>query len=256
MQLIAKRSVILRLFIMTILIGISTISINAQNDAQNNSKAEKELVSIAQELMDAVGKGDKAVWQRHLDDNCMITTEDGSTKTKAQIIEEISPLPKGFTGSIEVIEPKVVVSGDTAIMKFVAKEREEVFGQLINTKYIETDTYIKRGDNWKLIGSQIMELSADPSPIKLSNEALKKYIGDYQLAENIIYKVSVEGDKLYGQRGNRDKEELIPAADGVFHRKGTRVLKIFAKDEKGEVIKMLDRRNGNDLAWKKITARS
>ncbi|MEW6738001.1 MAG: hypothetical protein AB1489_42380, partial [Acidobacteriota bacterium] len=72
-------------------------------------------------------------------------------------------------------------------------------------------------------------------------------------APSVTYTVIREGDKLIGQRTGRSKEELLPANETTFFRKGTvRGEKIFVKDEKGRVVQMIDRRDNNDLVWKKI----
>lgn len=213
---------------------------------------EKELINISQTLMDAVARGDKNIWNTYLDESYLLTDEDGEIKNKAQMLEEIQPLPKGFVGKIEVIEPKIIDMGNTAIIKFKAKEHEELYGQVINTNYVETDTYIKKNDKWKLVASQIMEINAVPKPVNVSKEALKAFEGKYQLTPDIIYTISVEGDKIYGQRGDRPKEELIPGGESILFKPGARTIKLFEKDDKGNIIKMFDRRNGNDLIWKKV----
>jgi len=238
-------------YFLVFIFPFQVISINAQEN-QSAKKTEKELINISQELMNAVAVGDKEIWNKYLDEHYLVTTEDGKVKNKTQIIDELAPLPKGFKGSIEVVEPKVINMGNIAIIKFIAKEYEEVFDRKINTKYAETDTYIRKGGKWKLIASQIMELNAVPNPIKINKELLKAYEGKYQLTSEIIYTISVEGDKVYGQRGNRAREELIPGGDGILFKPGSRIIKLFEKDEKGNVIRMLDRRNGNDLIWKRI----
>lgn len=50
---------------------------------------------MTQELLDAMAPGDKAVWDRYLAPECLYAAEDGRTLTKAQLLEELSPLPPG-----------------------------------------------------------------------------------------------------------------------------------------------------------------
>src|SRR5579863_5934228 len=53
-----------------------------------------------QSLMDAVGKGDKQAWQRVMDADCIVTSEEGEVLAKKQFLEDLRPLPAGLSGSI------------------------------------------------------------------------------------------------------------------------------------------------------------
>jgi hypothetical protein len=62
-----------------------------------------------------------------------------------------------------------------------------------------------------------------------------------------------EGDKLFGQRTGRAREELLPLYEDVLYRKGVwRGEKVFERDANGRIIKLLDRRENNDLVWVKV----
>jgi hypothetical protein len=68
----------------------------------------------------------------------------------------------------------------------------------------------------------------------------------------MYYTIRREGDRLFEQRTGRNKEELLPLCADTFYRKGVwRGEKVFARDDKGKVVRMLDRRENNDLVWKK-----
>ena len=89
----------------------------------------------------------------------------------------------------------------------------------------------------------------------LSPTLLDAYVGTYELAPGVTYVVSREGDVLIGQRSGRPREELVAAGDATFFRKGTvRGEKIFVRDPSGRVTSMLDRRDNNDLVWKRTAA--
>lgn len=90
-----------------------------------------------------------------------------------------------------------------------------------------------------------------PAVINLKN--LDSYVGQYELAPEVIYTITREGDKLFGQRTGRAKEELLPLCVDIFYRKGTwRGEKVFQRDGQRRVVTMLDRRENNDLIWKRV----
>ena len=82
---------------------------------------------------------------------------------------------------------------------------------------------------------------------------LDSYVGQYQLWPDVSYTITREGEQLFGQRTGRAKEELLPLCSDMFYRKGVwRGEKVFERDNSGKVVKMLDRRENNDLVWKKV----
>lgn len=69
----------------------------------------------------------------------------------------------------------------------------------------------------------------------------------------VTYTITREGDKLFGQRTGRAKEELLPICKDTLYRKGIwRGEKMFERDGQSKVVRMLDRRENNDLVWKRI----
>jgi hypothetical protein len=132
-------------------------------------------------------------------------------------------------------------------------EEEFIFGQKLAPIYLVTDTYFKRNGRWQMIASHVIVMPRERTPVALNPEAYKSIPGQYELTTDVIYNITIEGSKLMGQRTGRNKEELLPADVNTFFRKGTiRGEKVFVRDASGRVTAMLDRRENNDLSWKKI----
>ena len=66
---------------------------------------EKQLLALTRGLLDAIATGDKAIWRTSLADDCLIIGEDGRTLTKSQFLDELRPLPAGYSGAISVMNP-------------------------------------------------------------------------------------------------------------------------------------------------------
>ena len=92
-----------------------------------------------------------------------------------------------------------------------------------------------------------------PPAIRLATGQLDTYVGTYELAPGVDYVVKRDGERLIGQRTGRKEEELFPEVEGVFSLKGYRGRKMFLRDSKGRVIELRDRRDGNDLVWKRVS---
>jgi hypothetical protein len=63
--------------------------------------------------------------------------------------------------------------------------------------------------------------------------------------------VTAENGHLYEQHKGREREELIPEASDIFFRKGVEGRTLFGHGDDGKVISLIDRRNNEDIVWKK-----
>jgi hypothetical protein len=95
----------------------------------------KILVNNEQRLADGIAAGDKKLWGEFLHDSCIISIENGTAISKQKMIEELNPLPAGYVGRIQVIEPKLKLYGNTAVISFVDDEYLTLFNQHIHTQY-------------------------------------------------------------------------------------------------------------------------
>jgi hypothetical protein len=224
----------------------------AQSTSRNSSDStvEQELKNIAQQLLDAVGKGDKSVWEKYLADDVIYTDENWRILTKKQLVDSLAPFPKGYSGSIRIDNFQTRINGDMAVLSYRALEEEYIFGQKLTPVYMVTDTYIKRDERWQLIASHISVAPSERKSVAINPKHYESIVGTYELTPGVTYTIILEGGKLIGQRTGRAKEELLPADENTWFPKGTtRGEKVFVRDANGRVTKMLDRRENNDLVW-------
>ena len=237
-----------------ILLSLSFVAL-AQTPSQSKADAatEKELVAIAQELFDAVAVGNKAPWEKYLADDMIYTDENWQILTKKDLVEGLKPLPKGYSGTIRMASVQSRINGDAAVLSYRLLEEETVFGQKLTPTYLETDTYFKLNGRWQLIASHVIVMPSERKAMTIRPEQINSIVGEYELTPGVNYTITREDEKLIGQRTGRAKEELLPADDNTFFRKGTiRGEKVFLRDAGGRVTEMHDRRENNDLRWKKI----
>ena len=64
--------------------------------------------------------------------------------------------------------------------------------------------------------------------------------------------VTREGDALYAQRTGRAREQLFPETTGIYFRKGVEGRRLCHRAPDGKIDTLIDRRNNEDLIWKKI----
>src|SRR5215207_1138066 len=258
LALIAKRGACILALIVASNLGLLAVQGQTVQAKATEKDASDEIVEqlkrATQEMLDAVARGDKAVWERYLAEGSIYADEDGKVLTKDEVIKELHGLPPGYKGSIKIGETKSLVQGNVAVLSHVDHEELVLYGQKLLTNFLTTHTWAKQEDGeWQVVSTQVMALPSERKPAVIDPKHLDSYVGQYELGPEVTYMITRDGDKLFGQRTGRAKEELLPLCVDTFYRKGTwRGEKVFQRDGQGRVIALADRRENNDLVWKKI----
>lgn len=223
---------------------------SAQGSAQEApATLTQQIVKITQDLMDGIGNGNKALWQRTLTDDALIVDEFGRMQGKQEMVDSLRPFPAGFSGSIHIRQPKLRQYGDTVILQAEGYEQETVFGQSFIVRYINLMTYVKRGGEWKLAGYEAVTLPTPPPKLEVAGLKLDDYTGVYRYAPDRAWTFTVNNGVLgYVTRAGRPFVALDPVARDVFM--GTddeRNLLVFRRDTQGHVTELIERRKFNDL---------
>jgi hypothetical protein len=189
---------------------------------------------------------------RNFAEDAMFFDEKGRSMDKTALVKDIQPMPMGYSGTIKLVRPKSHIEGNVAILSYDLDETETIFGQNMTARYHETDIWMRRGGKWQIVAGQVLRYYEDPAPGKADTSKFAAYVGTYQLGPERKLTVSAEGDHLYSQRAGRDRVELIPEASDIFFQKGVEGRTLFGAGADGKVISLIDRRNNEDVVWKKI----
>jgi hypothetical protein len=211
---------------------------------------QEELVRRTQELFDAVVPGNQEPWKKYYADDCLFADEKGRQLDKTKLIADIAPMPKGYSGTIKVVRPMSRIIGDTAILSYDCDETETVFGQHLAARYHATDTWLRRNGAWQIVARQTMRYYEDPALGRADPTKFPEFSGTYELGETQTRKISVEGESLFVER-NGKREQLFPESADIFFRKGVEGRILFRTGNDGKVDTLIDRRNNEDILWKK-----
>ena len=213
---------------------------------------EQELVRRTQELYDAVAAGNQAPWRQYFADDCIFSDEKGRTMDKNKLVADITPLPTGYSGVIKLEHVQSRIYDEVAVLSYDANEAETIFGQKLSARYHITDTWLKRDGNWQIVASQAHRYYEDPALGKADPKKFADFIGTYELASGQIRTVLSEGGSLFVER-NGKRDQLLPETSDLFFRKEIEGRILFRYDKNGKVDALIDRRNNEDVVWRKKT---
>ncbi|HEU5312562.1 MAG TPA: DUF4440 domain-containing protein [Candidatus Udaeobacter sp.] len=213
--------------------------------------SQEELIRRTQELFDAVVPGNKEPWKKYFTDDCIFADEKGRNLNKTRLIADITPLPKGYSGTIKIAKPQSIIHGDTAILSYDLDETEIIFGQKLTARYHATDTWLRRNGAWQIVSSQAMRYYEDPAVGSVDRKKFADFSGTYELAPGQTRRVFSEGGNLYVER-NGKREQLLPEGCEIFFRKGIEGRILFRYADKGTVDALVDRRNNEDVIWRRV----
>lgn len=226
------------------LLATSAVTVQADD-------ARRAVTTHLQELMDATSSGDAAVWDRLLDPDCLYVEEDDTVKSKADMLKEAVPLPKGISGTIKVELLRFHSDGDIATAVSRDHETENYFGQVLHAEYLSTSTWRHEHDGWRLIAAQVLAEPIDPPAVSLPAPQLAEYAGTYGLKDSdVSYRVSFDGHELKGGRQGRPPAVLkAELRDVLFVAGQPRIRMIFQRDLSGHITGFVSRREGRDVVW-------
>jgi hypothetical protein len=206
-----------------------------------------------QALMDAVAPGDKAPWDRILDESYVVTSEEGELLTRQPFLDAIRPLPAGLSGSITVRDLTVQEFPSFAVVRYLGDEVENVFGQRLTTQYRITDTFVRAGSSWKMVASHTAVVTQDPPAQAVASEGWPAFVGTYKLVpEGWTFRVALRDGKLYGGRDPAKLKAFIPLTPDAFVLSGSLGEWMFVMGQDGKASRILDFRKFEPLVWTRI----
>ena len=238
-------------FVIAMLLA-AALAVAQASAADEPTITQDELVRRTQELFDSIVPGNAKPFKKYFAEDAMFFDEKGRNMDKAALVKDIQPMPKGYSGAIKLVRPKSHIEGNVAILSYDLDETETIFGQNLTARYHETDTWMRRNGQWQIVAGQVLRYYEDPAPGKADVSKFPFYIGTYQLGPERTLTVTAQDGHLYSQRAGRPRVELVPEGSDVFFQKGVEGRTLFGHSDDGKVISLIDRRNNEDVVWKKV----
>jgi ketosteroid isomerase-like protein len=205
-----------------------------------------------QALLDAIAPGRRADWEKALWSDAIYVDENGTVLNRAQFLKALVPLPKGASGHISIVDYQLQASGDVALVIHRDDEREDYHGIPLHADYLMTETWLRRGGQWRLALVHAYVVAEDPPAVAVPAARLDEYVGSYRAAADLTFTIRRQGDGLIGtSQSGRSSPLLVESPDVMFIAGQPRMRRIFQRDGAGHVTGFMDRREGEDIYWKR-----
>jgi Domain of unknown function (DUF4440) len=239
--------------LLTVLVGVRAGDVAAagpaSTDAASAPATSATLRRATQALVAALAPGEHAVWEHYADASLTYVTEDNEVKSRAQLLDEMKPLPAGSSGWITVEEFRCTDFGSFAVTTYLMDEHETIEGHELHARYRASDTWRATASGWRLVAAQVYAIPQDP-PRGEPASAWAGYTGVYSLSTTTRQTIRAVDDHLVAERPGHAPQLLLPESGDVFFTPGhPRTRRIFLRAPDGRVVGFADRREGTDLVW-------
>ena len=217
-------------------------------DSSQNS-VEQELKRLENEWLNSYLRGDKQTFDRIVADDFTRTDESGKFAMKAEERALVQAPPASVSASLTNEDMQVRVYGNSAIVTGLIVSR--VQGSLsFQSRF--TDTFIKRGASWQVVARHYSRVPAERTSINVDSKIYDDYVGQYEIASNVLLDITKEGEKLMSQTTGQAKMELLPESEIEFFIKGFAAQFVFVRDGTGKVTKLIINQEGQRVTVNRV----
>jgi hypothetical protein len=207
-----------------------------------------------QMLLDALAPGTRKPWDKAMTVDAVYVDENGAIMPRSDFLKSLAPLPANVSGSLAITNYSARFNGDSALVIHKDDEHENYHGIALRAGYIMTETWLCRDGQWKLAMVHAYTEAKDPPAVAMSQNRLRAFEGRYSAAPDLIITIRLAGDHLVMERKGRPAVSLLAETSDVLFVPGQpRIKRIFVRDAKGRVAAFIDRREGEDIVWKRIS---
>jgi ketosteroid isomerase-like protein len=234
-------------------LGIAGVALLWLATVTHAQSLDDQLRATTQALLDAVAPGDRTTWEAQLDPDFIHMDEAGVVRTRTEFLNQLTPLPAGLVGRIQIDMWRLAIHGDVAVAVYELQEHLDYHGQLLRSRFRSMDTWQRTQGRWRLISEHTAAVLKDPPAITLSQNQFCEYAGTYSLTAQLQTTITCTADGLESTRtGQKPVIYRAEVLDVFFVPGQPRTRRIFLRDVSGQVQALVDRREGEDVRWRKV----
>lgn len=212
------------------------------------------LLHKTEEFSDAGQRGDGVAMGKMLDDRVIFFNEGGDQASKSDMASATPSAPNGITTHMTVTDWHCEVHGNVAVASFIDDQQQDFHGQPFHARYRSVETWLREGDDWKMVGSETIALHDDPRTVQLPSATLDDYVGTYTAAPGVTFTFARSGDDLTASTaGGAPTIQRAEVRDVFFTPGRARFTKVFERNASGRVVGFFLRREGHDIHFTRVS---
>jgi len=216
--------------------------------ADTSRTLEATLRARDQDLLNAIASGNRALWDATLTPDALYIDENGTIFTRADYLKSLVPLPANISGHLDIVDYQLHREGDAALVVHKDDEFEDYHGHSLEASYLMSETWVRRGADWKLALVHVYVVAKDPPQISLPTAKLDEYVGHYSAGADLPWIIRRDGDHLFGGRDGKTPLK-VEAPDVLFVPGQPRERRFVQRGADGKVTGFIWRREGEDILW-------
>jgi ketosteroid isomerase-like protein len=209
---------------------------------QPQSDSANQFVQLVNERRKAERAGDATAWKRLVAADCVWIEPNGRKESAGYHVPHPTVGSSVIHNEVKLSDFDVRQHGDGAVVTYREDVTSMVGSNKIQTAVRLTEVFHPADGRWVLVQSTETPI-VERTGIQLDPALFQDYLGDYEVAPNIIGTVYREGDELLlTSKGWRRPYELVPISDTTFFVRGFESTEIvFVRDANGKVIHHISR---------------
>jgi hypothetical protein len=220
-----------------------------KNTGSSQNSVEQQLKQLESEWLSSYLRGDKETFDRIVADDFIRTDESGKVATKTEERALVQAPPASVNASLTNEDMQVRAYENTAIVTGLIVSRVQAS---LSFKSRFTDTFIKRGARWQVVARHYSRVPMERTSINVDPKIYDDYVGQYEIAPNVVLDITKQGEKLMSQTPGQPKMELLPESEIEFFIKGFTAEFVFVRDGTGRVIKLIINQEGQRVTAKRL----
>lgn len=220
--------------------------------AASDAEISALLLRKTQAFSEAGPVGDGKAMAALADPRLVFFNENGDRATRDDLAS-ITPGPaNGVTTRMAVTDWDCQVHGNVAVASFIdTAARTDAGGKTTTFRYRSVETWLHKGADWTMIGSETVALADDPAAIAVA--AVDDYVGTYRAESGLTFTFARQGQDLAATTGRQPLAVQKAEAPDMFFTPGaSRAVKIFRRDASGKVTGFIYHRIGQDIVFSRV----
>ncbi len=143
--------------------------------------------------------------------------------------------------------------GDVAVATFIHERITHFYGLTLHTQYRSTETWVKRGETWKMLALQSRALEQEMPVRDLAKDEMGDYAGSYAAGAGLAGEISWHQGELQLHTAGAAPYPLRPIVRDDFASPGSPGTgTLFQRNQDGRVAGFVLRCQGQDLLFVKL----